>query len=119
MVEVCHSETASIGSTAQADNVLVAEEGLAWDDRKAARRVGGFQLRDSCLDVLDSRRVGNHLVEVGVAEADGIAVPAVKVFKVQADVVLIALELETGRRREVWNPRQEVADNLSKGLVTN
>ena len=54
------------------------------DGRKAnavRRRSPGAEV--SGLDVPDPRRVSSHRVEVGVAEADGIAAPAIDVLEVE------------------------------------
>ena len=74
----------------------------------------------SVRDVPDPREVGGHRVEVGVAEADGVAAPAVEVFKVEAGVAPsedVAPEPEAHRRREVGTVRQEVVDDLGVGLT--
>ena len=64
-----------------------------------------------------SRPPGDQRLEVGVAEADGIAVPAVEVLNVEAEE--IASEPEAGRLREVGTVRQEIMDDLSVGLTAH
>ena len=76
----------------------------------------------SSLDVPNPRRVCSHGVEVGVAEADGIAAPAIEVLEVETGIALaeeIAPEPEAGRRRETRAFHQEVVDDLGVGLTTH
>ena len=74
---------------------------LVVDGRKANtihRQSPGAEV--SGLDVPDPRRVSSHRVEVGVAEADGIEVPAIEVLEVEAGIALaeeIAPEPEAGK----------------------
>ena len=59
------------------------------DGRKASTvrtRSPGAEV--SSLDVPKPRRVCSHRVEVGVAEADGIAAPAIEVLEVETGIAL-------------------------------
>ena len=102
VAEVGHQES---GPSANSQ-VLAAVDGLVWDGRKASTvhpRSPGAKV--SSLVVPNPRRVCSHLVEVGVAEADGIAVPAIEVLEV-ALTEEITPEPEAGRRSEDGAVRQ-------------
>ena len=61
-------------------------------------------------------------MEVGVAEADGVAAPAFEVLEVEAGVAPaeeVAPESVAGRRREVGTVGQEVVDDLGVGLTAH
>ena len=61
-------------------------------------------------------------MEVGVAEAEGVAAPAVEVLEVEAGVApaeKVAPEPEAGRRWEVGTVRQEVVDDLGVCLTAH
>ena len=85
------------------NQVLAVVDGLVGDGLKTSTvrpRSPGAEV--SSLDIPNSRRVCSHRVEIGVAEADGIAAPAIEVLEVEMGIVLaeeIAPEPEAGRRR--------------------
>ena len=61
-------------------------------------------------------------MEVGVAEADGIAAPAIEVLEVETGITLteeIAPEPKADHHRETRAFRQEVVDDLGVGLTTH
>ena len=115
--EVGHPE---IGPSADGQ-VLAAVNGLVGDGRKANGAVlwsPGVEV--SSLDVPDPRGVGGHRVEVGVAEADGVAAPAVEMLEDEAGVACaeeVAPDPEADRRREARPVSQKVVDDLGVGLT--
>ena len=101
--------------------VLAAVDDLVGDDRKAKavrRRSPGAEV--SSLEC--SRSPEGQQSSGGVAEADGIAAPAIEVLEVETDIALaekIAPDPEADRRRETRAFRQEVLDDLGVGLTAH
>ena len=119
VAEVGHPES---GPSANSQ-VLAVVDGLVGDSRKASIvRPRSPDAEVSSLDVPNPRRVCSHRVEVGVAEADGIAEAAIEVLEVETGIALaeeIAPKPEAGRRREARAVRQEAVNDLGVGLTTH
>ena len=117
LAEVGHRDTGPLAE----GQVLAAVDGLVGDGRKAnavRRRSPGAEV--SGLDVPDPRRVSSHRVEVGVAEADGIAASAIEVLEFEIALAEeITSEPETGCHQETRPFRQEVVDVLGVGLTAH
>ena len=119
VAEVGHPES---GPSANSQ-VLAVVDGLVGDGRKAITvrpRSPGAEV--SSLDVPNPRRVCSHRVEVGVAEADGIAETAIEVLEVETGIALakeIAAEPEAGRRQEAMAVHQVAVNDLGVGLTTH
>ena len=116
--EVGHPET---GPSADGQ-VLAAVDGLVGDGWKANAAVlwsSGVEV--SGLDVPDPRGVGGRM-EVGVAEADGVAAYAVEMLEDGAGAACAeeaAPEPEADRRREARAVNKKVVNDLGVGLTAH
>ena len=106
-----------------ASQVLAAVDGLVWDGRKAnAVRRTVLESRSQGRRSGCSRPPGGSAAMGWMAEADGVAAPAVELLKVEAGVAPaeeVAPEPEASRRREVGTVRQEVVDDLGLSLTAH